>query len=94
MSEQNAVNTVAGMNADQIERVFGSLARIEQKIDGHTEWMTQHVADDKLMANDIQKLKESAARQRGMLAALATVGTVFGAMAGYAVDLFSRGNSH
>jgi len=83
-----------GMTDNQIERVFGALARIEQKIDGHTTWMVQHVADDALMAADIVKLKERAARQRGFITALTAMGSVLGAIAGYAVDLFSRGSHH
>jgi hypothetical protein len=80
-----------GMNPDQIERVFGALGRIEQKIDGHTSWMEKHVADDRLMANDIVLLKERAARQRGFITALTAMGSVIGAVAGYAVDLVVRG---
>lgn len=89
MSEDNR-----GMNDNQIMQVFGALGRIEQKIDGHTEWMKKHVADDAVMAADIQKIQLSNARQKGVLAALTTVGTVLGAGVGYAVDLLTRGGHH
>jgi hypothetical protein len=81
-----------GMNPDQIAAVFSSLGRIEQKMDSHTEWMKNHVAEDKLMAADINKLQMAGARQRGVLAALTGVGTVLGAGIGYAIDLFTRGH--
>jgi len=81
------------MSDDVMNEIMRSLGRIEQKIDGHSTWMEQHVADDKVMAEDIKRLQMSGARQRGVLAALATVGTVVGSVAGYAIELFTRGHS-
>ena len=86
-------DAMRGMRDDQIERVFGSLARIEQKIDGHSEWMKSHVADDKIMADNIAKLQVSHARQKGFLTAISAVGTVIGAGVGYAIDIFTRGHN-
>jgi hypothetical protein len=84
-----------GMSGSEIAQVFGALGRIEQKIDGHTEWMTKHVAENRLLEEDVRKLQLGAARQRGVLAALTTVGTLLGAGVGYAVDLFTmRGGNH
>jgi hypothetical protein len=83
-----------GMNPDQIERVFGSLARIEQKIDTHTAWMTAHVAEDKIMAEDIQKLRMVGARQKGYLAAIGTAGGVLGAVIAAAADFFGTRGHH
>jgi hypothetical protein len=77
-----------GMNADQIERVFGALSRIETKVESTMDWMKQHVADDKLMANDIQTLKERAARQKGFIAAIGVMGSAIGAIAATAADFF------
>jgi hypothetical protein len=74
--------------------IMRSLGRIEQKIDGHTIWMTQHVADDKLMAADIQKLQLGASRLRGVITALSAVGTVLGAGVGYAIDAFTLRGHH
>ena len=86
-------DAMRGMRDDQIERVFGSLARIEQKIDGHSEWMKSHVAEDKLMAADIKGLQISHSRQKGFLTAVSAIGTVLGAGVGYAIDLFTRGHN-
>ena len=83
-----------GMNPDQIERVFGSLARIEQKIDGHTVWMAAHVAEDKLMAADITALKVASGRQKGFIAAIGTIGGVLGAIIAAAADFFGSRGSH
>lgn len=80
------------MNPDQIAQVFGALGRIEQKIDGHTDWMRKHVADDAVMAQDIKSLQLTQARQRGFLTAISAVGTVIGAGVGYAIDLLARGH--
>jgi len=80
-----------GMNSDQIAQVFGALGRIEQKIDSHTQWMTKHVADDALMAKDIESLKLSHARQKGFMTALAGVGSVIGAGIGYLAEYLHRG---
>lgn len=82
------------MNPDQIAQVFGALGRIEQKIDGHTDWMRKHVADDAIMAQDIKSLQLSQARQRGFMTAISAVGTVIGAGVGYAIDLLARGHGH
>lgn len=79
-----------GMTGDQIERVFGSLARIEQKIDSHSQWMSKHVADDAIMAQDIQKIQLNSARQRGFMTALAAVGSVIGAGIGYLAEYLHR----
>jgi hypothetical protein len=77
-----------GMNDGQIQSVFSALGRIEQKIDGHTDWMKKHVEDDKLMAVDIKALQVSHARQKGFLTALTALGSVLGAGVGYAIDIF------
>ena len=83
-----------GMSGDQIERVFGTLARIEQKIDGHTKWTTEwtqkHEVSDAQMAGDIKKLEMSSARQRGFMTALAAVGSVIGAGIGYLAEYLHR----
>jgi hypothetical protein len=81
------------MNDDDFRiTIATSLGRIEQKIDSYSIQLSAHIADDKTMADDIVKLKLSGARQKGILAALATVGSVLGAGAGYAVDLLTRGH--
>jgi hypothetical protein len=62
------------------------------KVDGLSTWLTKHVADDKLMADDIKALTMSSARQKGFLSALAGAGGLLGAGVGYAIDLISRGH--
>jgi hypothetical protein len=81
-----------GMSGAEIAQVFGALGRIEQKIDTHTQWMTSHVAENKALEADVRKLEIGAARQKGVMAALAGVGSLLGAGVGYAVDLVTRGN--
>lgn len=79
------------MNEEQTAMVFASLGRIEQKIDGHTVWMTAHVAEDKLVAQDVAALKIAHARQRGFMTALAGVGGLVSGAIGYAAEYFHRG---
>jgi hypothetical protein len=79
-----------GMTGDQIERVFGALARIEQKIESYDQRLTLHADEDKLMAADIRKLQLSNEKQKGVLAGIATIGSVVGAGVGYAIELFHR----
>lgn len=66
------------MTPDQIEKVFGSLARIEEKVDSTKLWMAKHVEDDKKMAADISLINLRLARQRGFFAAFTSVGSVVG----------------
>lgn len=80
------------MNDDQIEKVFGALARIETKVDGTLAWMTKHVADDKLMAKDIHELQIDQAKQRGAAKVWNLLGVVGGALLGAAGGYF--GNRH
>jgi hypothetical protein len=54
--------------------------------------MTSHVAENKALEADVRKLEIGAARQKGVMAALAGVGSLLGAGVGYAVDLVTRGN--
>ena len=80
-----------GMSGDQIERVFGALGRIEEKIDNHTSWMERHVKDDEGVEKRVGELELRAARQKGFLGALAGVGGVIGAGVGYLAEYFHRG---
>jgi hypothetical protein len=74
--------------------VMRSLGRIEAKIDGHTAWMTKHVADDALMADDIQKLQITGARQKGFLTAMAASGAFISGLVGYAIEYLISGRGH
>jgi|HubBroStandDraft_5_1064220.scaffolds.fasta_scaffold82111_3 hypothetical protein len=82
------------MNPDQIAQVFQSLGRIEQKIDGHTQWMTKHVEDDKLIASDVRKLQIAAARQKGFIAALGAAAAFISGIVGYVIEYFVSGRGH
>lgn len=75
-------------------QVVGAAARIEAQVENLSSLFAKHVEDDKLMAADIVRLKEGAARQRGVVAALTTVGSVLGAAAGYAIELVTRSGHH
>ena len=59
---------------------------LKTKADGHTAWMTKHVADDALMMADIRKLQDIGASQRGASRVWNTLGLgaagVIGAVAG------------
>jgi len=79
-----------GMNADQIERVFGALARIEQKIDGHIDTVKDHMDHDQLVQTEIFKrvetLQMASAKQRGYMTAMGAIGGVLVTAIGYVVD--------
>lgn len=68
----------------------GDIGAIKQGQETQTAWMTAHVAEDKVMAADIQGLKIAAARQKGFLAAIAGVGGLVSGAIGYAVELLHR----
>lgn len=70
--------------------IKGDVGAIKQSQDSHTQWMVSHVADDKLMAADIQSLKLAHAKQRGFMTALAGVGGLISGAIGYAVEYFHR----
>lgn len=69
----------------------GDLGRLEGKFDGHATAFKAHVEDDKDLAESVQKIQISQARQRGFVTALSTVGAVLGAGLGAAIDYFARG---
>ena len=75
-----------GMTGDQIERVFGSLSRIEEKIDGHISAFNDHVNMDMKAYHAIAELKEGAAKQKGYLTAMGAVGGGVVAALGYIAD--------
>ena len=79
-----------GMNAEQIERVFGSLARIEQKIDGHSVTLSAHADHDQLVQKElfvrIEALQLSHAKQKGFFTALAAGVSALSAGAGYLIQ--------
>ncbi len=83
------------MNDDEFKlKVMESLGGINAKLDNHTNWMTAHVAEDKIMADDIKKIQLSGARQKGFAAAIGTAGGVLGAVAAIAADFFGSRGSH
>ena len=92
------MNDDRGMNDSQIERVFGSLARIEQKIDGTTEWMKSHSQEDKRafesMGDKLTGLQVAHSRQKGFLSALAAIGSVVAGIVGYVIEYFVSGRGH
>lgn len=47
-----------------------------------------------VQGESINKLQLSQARQRGVIAALTTVGTLLGTAAGYAIDVFTMRGTH
>jgi F0F1-type ATP synthase assembly protein I len=91
--------TDRGMSDDQIERVFGSLARIEQKIDSQElrlgERLDVLAKTDEAQGVIIQKMQIEHSRMKGVVSALSVIGTVLGAALGYLADVFTiRGGSH
>jgi hypothetical protein len=73
-----------------------SLGRIEAKIDGNAATLTQHVADDKVVARAlferIETLQLDHARQKGAARVWGMVGAIGGALLGAAGSYF--GNRH
>ena len=61
----------------------GDLGRLEGKVDGHGAALTAHAASDEKIqtaaAEAISRLQLSQAKQRGFIAAVATIGGVIGA---------------
>jgi hypothetical protein len=74
--------------------IKGDIGKLEGKFDGHTAAFAAHCADDKTISENVQKLQLSAARQKGFVAAISTVGAVLGAGLGALADYLSRGSSH
>jgi hypothetical protein len=85
-----------GMNPEQIERVFGALARIEQKIDSHVDTVAAHVAHDetvqKALFERVETLQFAQAKQKGALTVLGAVGSALGAGAGYLIERWTSGH--
>jgi hypothetical protein len=80
-----------GMSTEQIERVFGALSRIEQKIDSHVDTVDAHMKHDqdvqKLLFDRVEAMQLTQARQKGFITAIVSVGSVLGAGIGYAVEV-------
>lgn len=68
----------------------GDLGEMKGTLAGQAKAFAEHVLSDAALAQDVQKLQLGAARQRGVIAALTTVGSVIGAGVGYAVELMTR----
>jgi hypothetical protein len=68
----------------------GDLGRLEGKVDGHASKLSDHIEDDRRLTDDVRKLQIGAARQRGFVAAISTVGAVLGAGLGGLVDFMVR----
>lgn len=85
-----------GMNPEQIERVFGALARIEQKIDGHVGTVTAHIDHDekvqKALFERIETLQLASAKQKGALTVLGALGSMLGAGVGYLIERLTLGH--
>lgn len=85
-----------GMSADQIERVFSSLARIEANTSSTAATLKDHITHDeevtKALFGRIEVLQLGAAKQKGFLTALTSVGSILGAGIGYLVERALRGH--
>jgi hypothetical protein len=79
---------------DVLLEMKSDIGKLVQGQETQTAWMTRHVAEDALMAEDIKKLQIGASRIRGIVSALSVVGTVVGAAVGYAVDLLAIRGHH
>lgn len=86
--------TDQGMNADQIERVFGALSRIETNQKNFSEDFKAHLNDDKIMAVAVQNLQLAHARQKGFMTALAGAGSIVAGIVGYVIEFFVSGRGH
>lgn len=75
---------------DTLMDIKQDIGRMEGKVDSHGRWMEAHVKDDQLMAKDINELRLAGARQRGFVSAVAGVGSVIGAVIGYAASYFHK----
>jgi hypothetical protein len=84
------------MGDDILMEIQRSLGRIEQKIDGNAGTLTAHIAHDetvsKALFERIEALQLSAARQKGFVAALMSIGTVLGSGAGYLLERLTFGH--
>jgi hypothetical protein len=82
------------MSDEVLFEIQRSLGRIEQKIDGHSTALTQHVADDKVVARAlferIETLQLSHASQRGAARVWSMVGAAAGALLGALGSYFGR----
>ena len=91
--------TDRGMSDDQIERVFGTLGRIEQKIDSQDDRLSERIAaltkkdDEQQVAINRMQIEHS--RMKGVMSAFSVIGTIVGAALGYLADVFTiKGGSH
>lgn len=82
------------MSDDQIAQVFGSLGRIEQKIDGHVDTVASHVAQDerfqKYIFEAVQGLQLSQAKQKGAVKVWGLVATAIATAAGSALTFIMK----
>lgn len=72
-----------------------ALGRIEAKTDVYASSLTQHVADDKVVAKAlferIETLQLASAKQKGALTVLGALGSMIGAGVGYLLERFIFG---
>lgn len=75
---------------DVLMEMKEDLGAVKQNQETQTAWMTAHVAEDKLMARDIQTLTMTHARQKGFMTAVVAIGSFISGAIGYAVEFFHR----
>lgn len=80
--------------AQALATIQHSLGNIEGKLDSHVDAFKAHVEDDKKAYSAIVSLKESQARQKGFMTALAMVASGLGAGLGWIVERLLGGHSH
>ena len=72
--------------------IKGQTGEMKAHIATTAEALQRHIDDDKVLGTAIQTLQLGAARQRGFLTALTSVGSVLGAGVGYLVERVMFGN--
>lgn len=73
-------------------KMNGDIGAIKQGQQTQTDWMTAHVAEDKIMAADISALKMAGARQKGFLAAVAGAAGIVSGAIGYGLEYMTKGH--
>jgi len=83
------------------EALMGVLLDIKQDMGelkgasvAHAQALAAHILDDRLIAESVNKLQLSAAKQRGFVAAVSLVGGLIGTGIGIAADYLARGGGN
>ncbi len=75
---------------DVLFEMKGDVGALLGSVENLSKVLGKHIEDDKGMASDISEIQLRQARQKGAIAAVTGLGSIAGAVIGYAISIWSH----